>query len=126
MAGTILHTLAKKKMLQARAGVAPLPKIVGMAFGNGGVNAGGAVVQHSPDQNALHSELLRKQIDGYTVVSDTLVRYACTLAAEELAGEYISELALYDADGDIVCSKSFMKKGKDGDIPTTYEVDDIF
>ncbi len=126
MAGTTVHTRAKKKMLQARAGIAPLPKVIGMVFGNGGVNSGGTVIPHSPDQNTLHSELLRKNIDGYTVVSDTLIRYSCTLTAEELAGEYISEVGLYDADGDIICSKSFMKKGKDADIPTTYEIDDIF
>ena len=38
MAGTTVTTKAKKKMLQARAGIAPLSKIVGMAFGTGGVN----------------------------------------------------------------------------------------
>ena len=38
MAGTTVTTKAKKKMLQARAGIAALPKITGMAFGTGGVN----------------------------------------------------------------------------------------
>lgn len=124
--GTTIHTRAKKKMLQARAGIAALPRITGMAFGDGGVNSSGQIIEHNAAQNTLHNELLRKAIDGYTVVSDTCIRYSCTLAAAELAGEYISELALYDADGDLVCSKSFMKKGKDADIPQTFEVDDIF
>ena len=35
MAGTTVTTLAKKKMVKARAGISSLPKIVGMAFGDG-------------------------------------------------------------------------------------------
>ena len=41
MAGTTVTTLAKKKMVKARAGISSLPKIVGMAFGDGGVDPGG-------------------------------------------------------------------------------------
>lgn len=126
MAGTTVTTRAKKKMLEARAGIAALPKIAGMAFGTGGVNSAGEIVTHSPDQNALHKEVLRKKIDGYTVVSDTKIRYSCTLAANELAGEYISEVGLYDAQGDFVAFKAFMKKGKDGDMEAIFECDDTF
>jgi hypothetical protein len=126
MAGTTVHTRAKKKMLEARAGIRALPKIVGMAFGTGGVNAAGEIVPHSADQNTLHKEVLRKAVDGYQVVSDTKVRYSCTLGTNELSGTYISELALYDADGDLVASKSFLQKGKDEDIEATFECDDTF
>ena len=114
MAGTTVTTKAKKKMLQARAGIAALPKITGMAFGTGGV------------KNVLHKEVLRKAIDGYEVVSDTKIRYSCTLAENELAGVYISECGLYDADGDMVAMKSFMKKGKDGDMEAVFECEDMF
>ena len=126
MAGTTVTTKAKKKMLYARAGIAPLPKIVGMAFGTGGVNDAGTIIPHSADQNALHKEVLRKQVDGYEVVSDTKVRYSCTLTADELAGVYISECGLYDADGDMVAMKPFMKKGKDGDMEAVFECEDMF
>lgn len=126
MAGTTVTTKAKKKMLEARAGIAALPKIEGMAFGTGGVNSAGDIVTHSPDQNALHKEVLRKAIDGYTVVSDTKIRYSCTLTASELVGEYISEVGLYDAQGDFVAFKAFMKKGKDGDMEAIFECDDTF
>lgn len=126
MAGTTVTTRAKKKMLRARAGIAPLPKIVGMAFGDGGVNASENIVPHSADQNALHHEVFRKAISGYEEVSDIKIRYSCTLAPTELAGTYISEIGLYDADGDMVAMKSFMKKGKDGDMEATYECDDTF
>lgn len=126
MAGTTVTTKAKKKMLEARAGIAALPKIVGMAFGTGGVNSSGEIIAHSPDQNALHKEVLRKNVDGYTVVSDTKIRYSCTLTASELAGEYISEVGLYDAQGDFVAFKAFLKKGKDADMECVFECDDTF
>ena len=101
MAGTTVTTLAKKKMVKARAGISSLPKIVGMAFGDGGV-------------------------DGYEVLSDTKIRYRCTLAENELANTYISEVGLYDADGDMVAMKAFLKKGKDADMECVFECDDTF
>lgn len=126
MAGTTVTTIAKKKMLQARAGIAPLPKITGMAFGDGGTNSSGEIIVHSADQNKLHHEVLRKKIDGYEVLSDTRIRYTCTLAENELANTYISELGLYDADGDLVALKAFMKKGKDADMEVIFECEDTF
>ena len=51
MAETTITTKAKKKMLEARAGIAALPKIVGMVFGDGGVDERDEIVPHSPDQN---------------------------------------------------------------------------
>ena len=126
MAGTTVTTKAKKKMLEARAGIAALPKIVGMAFGTGGVNSSGEVIPHSADQNTLHNEVLRKAVDGYEVISDTKIRYSCTLGTDELADTYISEAGLYDADGDMVAMKAFLKKGKDSDMEAIFEVEDTF
>ncbi len=126
MAGTTGTTKAKKKMLEARAGIAPLSKIVGMAFGTGGVNGSDEIVPHSPDQNALHNEAFRKEVDGYEVISDTCIRYKCTLEETELANTYISEIGIYDADGDMVAMKAFMKKGKDADMEVVFECDDTF
>ena len=113
-------------MLEARAGIAPLSKIVGMAFGTGGVNGSDEIVPHSPDQNALHNEAFRKAVDGYEVISDTCIRYKCTLSETELANTYISEIGIYDADGDMVAMKAFMKKGKDADMEVVFECDDTF
>lgn len=35
-------------------------------------------------------------------------------------------IGLYDSAGDIVCIKTFTKKGKDSDIEMTYTLDDVF
>lgn len=127
MANNVIITkTARKKLVQARAGAVGLPAIVGMAFGTGGVDADGIVVPPVEDQSALKKECFRKVIDGYSFVADTTCRYECTLVEEELAGEYISELGLYDEDGDLVCIKTFTSKGKDDDMEMTFTLDDIF
>lgn len=44
----------------------------------------------------------------------------------ELPGAAISEIGLYDADGDIVTIKRFTAKGKDADISMTFYINDTF
>ncbi len=122
----IITKKARKNMVQARAGAITLPKIVGMAFGDGGVDNFGNVMKPLETQEALISELLRKEIDGFQFIGDITCRYQCTLSESELAGKYISEVGLYDENGDIVCIKNFTAKGKDGDMEMTYTVDDVF
>ena len=115
---------AREKMLKARAGEAPLPKIVGFAFGDGGVDSGGNVIELLEVSNTLSNELLRKEIDGYQFVSNLVCRYSCTLEKSELAGCKISELALYDEEGDLVAIKNCLPKGKDDDLEMIFQIDD--
>lgn len=122
----IITKKARENLVRARAGAIQLPKIVGMAFGNGGVDAAGEVIPPAETQTELTNELFRKEIDGYSFPADTTCRYECTLSESELAGEEISEVGLYDENGDVVCIKTFMRKGKDGDVEQTYTLDDIF
>lgn len=124
MAAAVTTMAAKKKMLLARAGVATLPPIQGMAFGNGGTDADGEVIEPAEDQKELNNELYRKDITKYEIVSDTQVTYYCRLTESELAGEKISELALIDSEGDVVTIKNFKVKEKDGDFSFTFKVND--
>ena len=117
---------AREKLVKARAGTITLPKIVGMAFGNGGVTSEGEIIPPVDGQSTLTNELYRKPIDGYSFLEDTICRYECTLLEAELAGEEISEIGLYDEDGDILCIKTFKRKGKDDDVKQIYVLDDIF
>lgn len=126
MAKAIITQTARMKMMKARAGAISLPKIVGMAFGTGGVNASGTVLTPEISQDSLNAEQMRKELDGYEFLGDTSCRYSCTLAASELAGKNISEIALYDAEGDLVAIKNFSAKGKDDDLEMTFHIDDIF
>lgn len=124
----VITTIARQKLVKARAGAIVLPKIVGMAFGDGGVDNAGNVINPDDNQTELVSELYRKEIDGYTILDDetATVRYECTLISNELAGNDISEIGLYDSDGDLVCIKTFRKKGKDDDLEMTFTLDDVF
>ena len=127
MSATTVTNKAKKKMVEARAGIATLPPITKMAFGTGGVNGSGVVIDHTDAQNALYNEVLRKNIDGYTVISDTKIRYSCTIESGDLTdGTEISEIGLLDSAGDFVALKSFSKKGIDTDMETIFECDDSF
>ncbi len=122
----IITKKARENMVKARAGALVLPKITGMAFGDGGVNADGSVITPQEDQAELTNELYRKEINGYEFVNDTTCRYTCTLTEPELAGEDISEIGLYDENGDIACIKNFKAKGKDSDMEMTFTLDDVF
>lgn len=126
MADAVVTLIARQKMMKARAGEITLPKVVGMAFGSGGVDNSGSVIIPSQEQSELNSELLRKAFDKYTFLSDTKCRYTCTLENDELVGENISEIALYDEDGDLVAIKNFLAKGKDADIEMAMNMDDEF
>ena len=121
----VITKKARENNVKARAGAIALPKNVGMAFGDGGVQDG-AVMSPTEGQAELRHELYRKEVDSYEFVTDTTCRYKCTLSETELANESISEVGLYDADGNIVCIKSFTEKGKDDDLEMTFTLDDIF
>lgn len=118
----IITAIGRAKMAQARAGVKALPPIVGMAFGTGGVIDG--EVQEPGEE--LRHEVFRKEIDGYTCITEQCYRYTCTLDKDELSGVAISEIALYDAEGDLVGIKNFAVKVKDSDMEMIFEIDDQF
>ena len=122
----IITKKSREKLVKARAGAIQLPKIVGMVFGDGGVDASGNVIPPTQSQSGLTNEIFRKELDGYSFPADTTCRYECTLTESELAGEEISEIGLYDSEGDVVCIKTFKRKGKDDDVEQTYTLDDIF
>ncbi len=120
----VVTVKAREKMLKARAGIAQLPVVTGFAFGNGGVDEHGVVIVPTENQTALNNEVFRKAIDGYSVVSNLVYRYSCTLEKSDLVGYQISEVALYDADGDLIAIKNCLPKGKDSDLEMTFQIDD--
>lgn len=122
----VITEATRRKLVWARAGEINLPRVQGMAFGDGGVDAEGEIISPVEGQNTLAHELFRKPIDGYSFPSEMICRYECTLLESELVGEDISEIGLYDEDGDILCIKSFKRKGKDADVEQTYVLDDVF
>ncbi len=125
MAASVITDISRNKMLRARAGIAPLPRIAGMAFGDGAHQDGSLIIPQR-GENSLKNELLRKPIDGVTEISHLRFRYTCTLGKDELADQDIDEYALYDSDGDLVVIRACGAKYKDDDMEMAFEIDDSF
>lgn len=127
MADSIVTNIAKKKIVQARAGlISNLPRTIGMAFGDGAVS-GSEIRMPLATDTSLQHELHRQLIDGVVLQADEIsTKYVTTLAKETLAGEKINEIALYDEDGDLLAIKVFSNKGKDGDMEMVFEILDKF
>ena len=122
------QVVGRRKLCKAHAGDLTLPKITQMAWGDGGVLEDGTPKQTTGEETGLHNLLLKKDIEAHTYVDDaqTTCRYTATLEAEELTGKEISEMGLYDEEGDLIAYRTFLRKGKDADIPQIYDMDEIF
>ncbi len=124
----IITVTGRKKLCKAHAGDIQLPAIVKIAWGDGGVMEDGTPKETSGNEIGLYNELLKKDITGhsYPVESETTCRYSGYLDKGELTGKDISEMGLYDADGDLIAYRTFRRKGKDEDIPMSFDMDEIF
>lgn len=126
MANAVTTNIARSKMVRARSGDIALPKVAQMAFGDGAIGSDGIPIAPVGSDVVLKNELLRKPIDKYSYPSLTTCRYSCKILKSELANKNINEIALIDADGDLIAIKTFLSKGKDADMEMTFEIDDEF
>lgn len=124
----VITVIGRQKLCKSHAGDMSLPAIKYMAWGDAGVDLEGVPQNSTGNEIALYNELLRKEIEGHSYVadSDTACRYTATLEAGELTGKEISEMGLFDEEGDLIAYRTFMRKGKDADIPQVYDMDEIF
>ena len=124
----VITAVGRKKLCMAHAGDIALPVITQMAWGSGGADETGQPIDTTGNEIGLYQELLRKDIESHVYVNEgqTTCRYTATLEAGELDNSYISEMGLYDEDGDLIAYRTFMRKGKDADIPQIYDMDEIF
>ncbi|AKC65598.1 MULTISPECIES: phage tail protein [Bacillus] len=122
---TVTTLYARQQMAKARAEGTRLTKVVKMAFGKGGTKDGKPISLDGTEQE-LKSELVQKDIDSYEFMEPAKIRYTCTIAEGELAGEIINELALVDEDGKFTAIRTMTDKQKDGDIEFIFEIDDIY
>ena len=127
MATNIVTKKAKEKIAKARVGlIERLPIVQGFAFGNGGVDSSGAVLEVDVNATTLNNEIYRRPYESYEFISPTTCRYTISLGEDELTGQSISEIGLYDSDGDLINVKHFLTKGKDADLMITFYIDDEF
>lgn len=128
MAKGVITEIGRKKLCKAHAGDAALPKIMKMAFGDGGTDAGRAVIETTGKETALKKELLKRDIDSHSYVGDgeMTCRYTLRLSKADLANKSISEQGLFDEAGDLIAYKTFLPKGKDDDMEFVFDMDEIF
>ncbi len=125
MAQGVITKIGREKLCKAHAGDISLPPIVQMGFGNGGVEADGTVIPTTGEEITLRNELLRKDIDGHTYPETTTCRYSTRLDKLDLANQNISEMGLFDSEGDLVAYKTFLPKGKDDDMEFVFEMEEV-
>lgn len=118
--------IGRKKLCMAHAGDMVLPRITHIAIGNGGLDSNGNPVAVLGTEVSLAGELLRKQLDSHSYPVKTTCRYAIRIGKSELVGCSISEMGLFDEEGDLVAYKNFLPKGKDSDMEFIFELDEIF
>jgi len=124
----IITIVGRKKLCKAHAGDISLPPITQIAWGDGGVDENGVPKETTGFEIGLYNELLRKDLLGhsYPTEDETICRYQGLLDKDELTGKEISEMGLFDADGDLVAYRTFLRKGKDADIAQGYEMEERF
>ncbi len=125
---SVITVVGRRKLCMAHTGEASLPPITRMAWGDGGLDESGQPKATTGNEVGLYHELLVKDIEGYEYIDDdqTSCRYTAILEADDLAGEEISEMGLYDAEGDLVVYRTCMRKGKEPDISQKYQMEEIF
>ncbi len=122
---SIITKIARKKMAEARKGIIELPPIKSIALGDGGLDGDGNPIVPLEQDVGLKNELLRRDYDSSVRLSDTSFRYRIDLK-RELLGKEISEIALFDAEGDMLSIKTFLPKVVEEDMEISFEIDDKF
>lgn len=126
MATSITTKIAKEKLIKARCGEKPLPKVSKLAFGKGGASEDDQPLNIDLEQCTLNNEILRKEIDGYKITVYNKCEYFCTLLEDELVNEKITEVALIDEEDDVIAIRNFKPKHKDNDMQLRFFIEDEF
>lgn len=127
MANTIITNWRREQLCKITSGaIDTLSPVTQVAFGDGGVDAAGAVLQPAGSQQALTHEIGRYPIDKVEYPVSTTARYTVTIPADDLAGAQISEAALVDGAGNLCAIRNMLAKGKDEGVAFIFTFDDEF
>lgn len=124
----VITVIGRKKLCKAHAGDGDLPAIYIMKLGDGGVDENGIPKAVTGNEIGLYNQVWETKDTSHAFIGDdeTTCRYTATVGKGEATGKEISEMGLFDAHGDMIAYRTFMRKGKDEDIPQTYDMDEIF
>lgn len=110
---SVISMVRRKKIAEATHNSGMLSGAKWIALGSGGCDSNNQVIAPLAENIGLNNEIIRKKYDSYEKITDTKFEYKILLEPDELVGEFISEIALIDSDGDVIAFASFTPKGKD-------------
>lgn len=122
---SVITAVRRAKMSEATHTTGKIAKAKWIALGDGGVDGQGAIITPLAENVQLNHEVIRKEYASSTQISDTAYEYTILLEEDELIGTYISEMALIDAEGDVIAFSNFLAKGKD-ETETTFTIEDNY
>lgn len=121
----IITDIKRQKLAEATHTTGTIPVVKYIAVGDGGVDQDGEPIAPDGSDTQLHNELVRKEYTSSQKISDSCYEYTLLLGTDELVGKYISEIALVDAEDDIVAIATFYAKGKDA-MEDTFTIQDLY
>lgn len=122
---SVITATRRTKMAEATHTTGKLAKAKWIALGSGGVDSENNIITPLAENVQLNNEVIRKEYTSSTKTSDTSYEYVIELAEDELVGVFISEMALIDAEGDVIAFSNFLPKGKD-ETETTFTIEDNY
>jgi len=126
MADAKITEKGREKLCKAHAGDISLPKLKYIAYGDGGVDENDVPYIVTGEEVSLRNELLRIEIQEHCFPEDTICEYQSELSKSDLANVYLSELGIFDEEGDLIIYETFLKKGKDDDMFFNFSLQEIF
>lgn len=126
MADAVMTQKGRENLTKAHAGDILLPKLKYIAYGDGGVDENRVPLPTTGEEVSLRHELLRMELDDHNYPIPTTCQYESGLSKTDLANTYLSELGIFDEEGDLIIYKTFLPKGKDDDMRFQFSVQEIF
>lgn len=121
----IITVARRKKMAEASHSSGRLAPVKWIALGSGGVDMDNNVIIPLAENIILNQEEFRKEYTHSEKVSDTCYAYTLELNKQDLLGISISEIALIDAEGDVIAFSNFLPIIKD-DVETSFTIEDSY
>lgn len=126
MADAVMTQKGREKLNKAHAGDITLSVLKYIAYGDGGVDENYIPLPTTGEEVSLRNELLRMELDDHSYPIPTTCQYESRLSKADLANTYLSELGIFDEEGDLIIYKTFLPKGKDDDMLFQVSVQEIF
>ena len=126
MANAVITEKGREKLCRSHAGDRSLPKLKWIAYGNGGTDEAGNPIPMTGKEEALRNELLRLEIDAHQYPIPTTCEYRSGIGKSDLVNIFLSELGIFDEEGDLIVYRTFLKKGKDDDMLFDFSIQEMF